>query len=162
VLSGGSVVADGPKHEVFANPRTLAVARLTGCKNIARMTPGESGHIRAEEWDCTLEVHAQFSERAEYVGIRAHDIRIVELPQAENTFPCWLIATAESPFETTLYLRLHAPPQQGDRAHVEGEVSRGQWSELSAKPQPWYIALDPELLLFLESQVRVTRAAFCC
>jgi molybdate transport system permease protein len=151
VLSDGQVVASGPKREIFSHPRDLTVARLTGCKNIASMTPIGTQQIRVEEWGCTLSVDAALSERAAHIGIRAHDIRVVKDAVGENTFPCWLVASVESPFETTLYLRLHERPSEGDRAHIEAEVSRGEWGSLAAEPQPWYVVLDRAALLFLES-----------
>jgi molybdate transport system ATP-binding protein/molybdate transport system permease protein len=151
VLSGGKVAAAGPKSEIFARPQTLAVARLTGCKNFSRMRRAEAQDVRLEDWNCTLRVGTTVPERAGYVGIRAHDLRIVQHAAAENTFPCWLVASVESPFETTLYLRLHAPPQEGDQSHVEAEVSRELWAELSGRPQPWHLFLDPASLLFLQA-----------
>jgi ABC-type sulfate/molybdate transport systems ATPase subunit len=150
VLADGCTAAAGPRDEIFANPKTLAVARLTGCKNFASITPAGAGQIHAEEWNCTLKVDGRKPERAEFVGIRAHDLRMSEADTGQNTFPCWLVASVESPFETTLYLRLNAKPNAGDEAHLEAEVSRDEWRRLSVQPQPWRVTLDPDRLLFLE------------
>lgn len=150
VLSDGQVVASGPKRKIFAHPRTLAVARLTGCKNIARMARAGERQIRVEEWGCTLNADAIPSDTAAYVGVRAHDILVVKDAAAENTFPCWLVASVDSPFETTVYLRLHKPPEEGDRAHIEAELPRSEWLALAAAPQPWHIVLRRRALLFLE------------
>jgi molybdate ABC transporter permease protein len=152
VLSEGRVAGDGPKHELFARPQSLAVARLTGCKNFAAMKRVGPEHIQVEDWNCTLRVRGAFPERADYVGIRAHDLRIVKSAGTENTFPCWLVASIESPFETTVYLRLHAPPEAGDHSHLEAEVSREQWTELSRQPQPWRVQLDADKLLLLAAR----------
>ena len=44
VLADGRTVVQGPKHEVFARPESLAVARLTGCKTFPEWSaPGRSG-----------------------------------------------------------------------------------------------------------------------
>jgi molybdate transport system permease protein len=150
VLANGKTVAAGPKREVFDHPPTLAVARITGCKNFARIQPAGASRIRAEEWSCILTAPESLSADIEYVGIRAHDLRFGEQSGGENTFPCWTVATVESPFETTLYLRLHAPPADGDAVHLEAEISREDWATLARKPQPWYVSLDPDRLLFLK------------
>jgi molybdate transport system permease protein len=150
VLSHGAVAASGPKRAIFANPQSVAAARLTGCKNIVRMTREEGRLIQVEEWNCQLKVREAPEERAGYVGIRAHDIRVGMQADMENSFRCWLVASIESPFETTVYLRLHERPQEGDRAHLEAEISRGEWARLSGETQPWYVVLDQERLLFLE------------
>ena len=39
VLDSGRVIASGPKHQLFERPRTVAAARLTGCKNIVSCSP---------------------------------------------------------------------------------------------------------------------------
>jgi molybdate ABC transporter permease protein len=150
VLSDGKVVANGPKREIFTHPRFLAVARLTGCKNIAGMIHAGSQQIRVDDWGCILNVASAPPAEAAYVGLRAHDLRIVKHSGTENTFPCWLVASVESPFETTLYLRLHEPPNEGDCAHLEAEVPSGEWADLKSEPQPWHVVLDSAALLFLE------------
>lgn len=151
VLAGGKTAAQGQKHEVFAHPQSLAVARLTGCKNISRLAAAGAEHVQADDWQCRLRISCDLPAEAEYAGIRAHDVRVAPESRGENTFPCWLIDSIESPFETTLYLRLHAPPGEGDHAHLEAEISREQWIELSTHPQPWSIELSPARLLFLRS-----------
>jgi molybdate transport system permease protein len=150
VLSEGRLAAIGPKEEIFRNPGSLAVARLTGCKNVARIARTGSGLVRAIEWDCELTVGHIVPRRAEFVGIRAHDVCVVDSAAGENTFPCWLVASVQSPFETTLYLRLHTRPSEGDPAHLEVEISRQEWAQLHRRPQPWCVALDSSRLLFLE------------
>lgn len=151
VLADGEVAAFGPKREVFEQPRTLAVARLTGCKNFAAVTGSGDGYLRALEWECTLRVPDRAPLRAAYVGIRAHHVQVCFDGAAENAFPCWLTGSVESPFEVTLYLRLHAPPGERDEPHLEAEMPKSQWAELARRPQPWHVRLDPERLLLLEA-----------
>ena len=62
VIHDGKVAGFGEKHELFARPRTVAAARLTGCKNIAPV----------EEWP--LRVPGDHT----HAGIRAHDLRVGE------------------------------------------------------------------------------------
>jgi molybdate ABC transporter permease protein len=151
VLSEGQVAAAGPKREIFERPQSLAVARLTGCKNFAAIVREGHQHIRAAEWGCTLRVAEPVPENAAYVGIRAHHFRFEENGPAENSFPCWLMGSVESPFEITLYLRLNAPPRDGDAPQMEAEVSHSAWAELSVQPQPWHVRLDPARLLLLRT-----------
>jgi molybdate transport system permease protein len=150
VLSEGKVVVGGAKRDIFAHPRFLAVARLTGCKNIAGLIHTGPRQIRVADWGCTLTVDAAPPAESAYVGLRAHDVRISTQAGGENTFPCWLVASIESPFETTLYLHLHDRPKEGDCAHLEAEVSRTEWVNLASAEQPWYVVVDSAALLFLE------------
>jgi molybdate transport system ATP-binding protein/molybdate transport system permease protein len=149
VLSAGEVAAAGPKRGVFARPESLAVARLTGCKNFASVRAATQDSIQAVDWDCRLRVSGPVPSGANFVGIRAHHVQVAAQGSYENAFPCWLVGQVESPFETTLYLRLHAPPRPGDRPHLEAEMAHVAWAELSQKPQPWKAVLDPARLLLL-------------
>jgi molybdate transport system permease protein len=110
VLAEGQIAAAGPKREIFDHPESLAVARLTGCKNFSRLTTLAPQLARAEDWDCTLRVPAPLVANHTWVGVRAHQITF-EPESLENTFQCWLIGRVESPFEMTVYLRLNAAPR---------------------------------------------------
>jgi molybdate transport system permease protein len=149
VLSGGQVAAAGPKRGVFTRPESLAVARLTGCKNFASVRGVSQDSIQTVDWECTLHVSTPVPPGTNFVGIRAHHVQVVAESSEENAFPCWLVGQVESPFETTLYLRLHAPPRLGDRPHLEAEMPHAAWAELSQKPQPWKVVLEPARLLLL-------------
>ena len=54
VLDEGRVIASGPKHELFERPRTVAAARLTGCKNIVPAARLDEHRIAVSAWDCEL------------------------------------------------------------------------------------------------------------
>jgi molybdate transport system permease protein len=150
VLSAGEVAAAGPKRGIFGRPESLAVARLTGCKNFASVRDASRDSIRAVDWECTLHVDGTVPPGATFVGIRAHHVQVAAESSAENAFPCWLVGQAESPFEITLYLRLHTPPRTGDRPHLEAEMPHAAWAELLRKPQPWKVVLEPARLLLLK------------
>jgi molybdate ABC transporter permease protein len=149
VLSGGEVAAAGPKREVFARPESLAVARLTGCKNFAAIRGTGENSVHAAEWNCTLRLSGPVPPGSNFVGIRAHHVQVATESPEENAFPCWPVGQVESPFEITLYLRLHAPPEPGDRPHLEAEMPHAAWKELSQEPRPWKVVLDPARLLLL-------------
>jgi molybdate ABC transporter permease protein len=145
LLSQGRVAAAAPKHELFERPETLEAARVTGCKNLAAMNAAGPNLAHVEAWQCELRTAVSIPGNAGYLGIRAHHLEFVEAP-GENTFPCWLAGSVESPFEITLYLRLHA---SGDHPHLEAELPLDRWEALSARPQPWLVKLDPARLLLL-------------
>jgi len=147
-LAAGRVAASGAKREVFERPGSVEVARLTGCKNLAPLRVTGPGRIQVDDWGCRLRVAGPLMGM-EYAGIRAHDLRFVDGPDGENTFPCWLAGSIDSPFETTMYLRLGQAPQAGDHPHLEAELPRDAWQALRARPQPWHVQLDPARVLLL-------------
>lgn len=149
VLDRGSVIARGPKQQLFENPGTVAAARLTGCKNIVPAAQVATKRIRIPAWNCELTTTKAADAGLTHVGYRSHQFRFVEDGSGENVFPCWLVSTNEAPHEMTLYLRLHAAPQPGDAAHLQADVPKELWQCLNAQSQPWKIMLDPARLLLL-------------
>ncbi len=77
-----------------------------------------------------------------YIGIRAHHISFTSDPNAENTFPCWLVRTRETPHRMTLYLRLHHSLNHSHDYHLQAEVFKEKWANIKDKPFPWYVRLD--------------------
>jgi len=150
VLDCGKVIASGPKHQLFERPRSVAAARLTGCKNIVSARRLDAGRIVADAWNCELRTSGTAPDTLTHAGIRSHQIAFNPAGDGENTFPCWLVATSEAQHEMTLYLRLHAAPAAGDPPHLQADVPKDLWSTLRAHPQPWKIRLDPSRLLLLE------------
>lgn len=150
VLDGGRVIASGPKHRLFEHPRTVAAARLTGCKNIVSARLAGNDCVDIDAWQCRLQTAAQIPEALTHVGFRSHQIVFQKPAGTENTFPCWLVATSEAPHEMTLYLRLHSEPLRGQAPHLQADVSKDVWRDLSNQPQPWRITLDRTRLLLLE------------
>jgi ABC-type sulfate/molybdate transport systems ATPase subunit len=150
VLDGGRVIAEGEKHALFEQPRSVITARLTGCKNIARADQMVAGHIAVEAWDCELSLAGAQEAVIRHVGYRSHHFRFQQNAAGENVFPCWLVETSEAPHEMTLYLRLHRAPEPGDGPHLQADISKEQWRALNSEPQPWRIQIVPERLLLLE------------
>ena len=150
VLDGGCVIASGPKHQLFEHPRTVAAAQLTGCKNIVAARRAGSNSVEIETWECSLQTAEAVPEALTHVGYRSHQMAFQKPAETVNTFPCWLVSTSEAPHEMTLYLRLHAAPLPGQGPHLQADVAKDVWRDLSKQPVPWRITLDPARVLLLE------------
>ena len=150
VLDSGRVIASGGKHQLFERPKTVAAARLTGCKNIVAARRIGANRIAVAAWDCELETAAPVPDALTHVGVRSHQIVLGATASGENAFKCWLVSTSEAPHEMTLYLRLHSAPRDGDLAHLQADVPKDVWRALSVQPQPWGLKLDAARLLLLE------------
>ena len=150
VLNHGHVIAHGPKQELFERPRTVAAARLTGCKNVAEAARLGDHLIEVPSWGCRLSSSAPVPQTLTHLGYRSHQILFEDRAAGENVFPCWLVSTSEAPHEMTLYLRLGPKPGPGDPPHLQADVSKDLGRILCTRPQPWSIMLDPARLLLLE------------
>lgn len=151
VLSEGREVASGPKEEVFRHPATYTVARVTGCKNFSRARAAGPGYVEATDWGCVLQVGEPRPEPLMYVGIRAHHLVLDDGAERANTFPCWLARAVETPFRTTLYLCLHAPPASTAGHHLEAELFKDRWLAIKDRPLPWSVRLDPQRLFLMKA-----------
>ncbi|MEB3181678.1 MAG: molybdate ABC transporter permease subunit [Nostocaceae cyanobacterium] len=149
VMEGGKIIAHGSKQSIFEHPQSVSVAKLTGCKNFSRAVTTEEQQIEAIDWGCTLRVVESIPEHLEQVGIRAHQIIFTDNPNTENTFPCWLVMTSETPHRMTLYLKLHQPPENASDYHLQAEVFKEKWAVIKQKPFPWYVGLDSLRLVLL-------------
>ena len=153
VLENGHVAAAGPKEDIFRHPPTLAVARLTGCKNFSGVRPVSGGLFEALDWDCRLRINEPPLKNPIHVAIRAHHVHILgalcEDILSENNFPCWLASSSESPFRITLFLRLNGPASSPADFHLQAEVLKDHWESFKTQPQPWRVHLAPDRLFLL-------------
>ena len=77
VVEAGKLEVIETKEELFENPKTVAAALLSGCKNIFPIRKIDEYHFEFEALDHAVFYTGQpIPERAGYVGIRAHYIDI--------------------------------------------------------------------------------------
>ncbi|WP_407889747.1 molybdate ABC transporter permease subunit [Scytonema sp. NUACC26] len=150
VLDKGQVAHSGTRYDIFEHPATTSVAQLTGCKNFSRAIALTSHQVEAVEWGCTLNVVEPVPEFLSSVGIRAHHLSLSNEPTQENTFPCWLTRTSETPHRMTLFLKLNGEPKNQSDYHLQAEVFKEKWAVLKERSMPWYVRLDPLRLILME------------
>jgi len=150
VMEQGKAVQYGSKHDIFERPATMSVAQLTGCKNFSRALTKASQQVEAVDWGCTLRVIEPLPDQFSCVGIRAHQLTFTNNSSQENTFPCWLVRTIETPHRMTLFLKLHSSHHSPNDFHLQAEVFKGKWVTIKDQPLPWYVRLDPLQLMLME------------
>jgi len=155
VLSEGKTAVYGSKENIFERPTSFTVAQLTGCKNFSRAQAVSPHLVEAVDWGCTCHVIEPIPQTLACVGIRAHHLTFPNDPNQENTFPCWLVQTSETPHRMTLYLKLHNPPTNSQDYHLQAEVFKEKWAKLKDQPRPWHICLAPPQLILMEEERRL-------
>ncbi|URD52637.1 molybdate ABC transporter permease subunit [Chroococcidiopsis sp. CCNUC1] len=149
VMEKGTAIASGSKHDIFERPQTYSVAQLTGCKNFSCAEIAVNGMVKATDWGIELQVTESISKQLKYVGIRAHQIIFTTESNRENTFPCFLAQTSETPHRMTVYLKLYQQPTHSSDYHLQAEVFKEKWEILKGRSFPWYIRLDPMRLILM-------------
>lgn len=149
VLEHGIAVQHDSKHNIFEHPVTASVAQITGCKNLSRAVLLQPSQVEAIDWGCTLQILEPIPEELSQVGIRAHQIVFTKDSNQENTFPCWLVRTSETPHRMTLFLKLHSPATNPHDYHLQAEVFKEKWVTMKDQPFPWYVRLDALRLMLM-------------
>ena len=98
VMDGGEVLRAGTTREVFADPRRLTAARLTGCKNILPCVRVDAHRVHLTGWEQELAVALPVPENCTAVGIRAHDL-VPAAVDSDNRLPVRVGASSENPFD---------------------------------------------------------------
>ena len=140
VMDSGEVLRTGTTREVFAAPRSITAARLTGCKNILPCIRVDAHTVRLSGWDAPLHLTATVPEGCTAVGIRAHDF--VPCPAgALNALPVKAVSTSENPFDWNV---IFTAPDGTTR--LWWKVSKTTLS--TAEPAtPAYLSAAPECIM---------------
>ena len=140
VMDSGEVLRAGTTKEVFADPRRLTAARLTGCKNILPCVRVDEHHVRLTGWERELTVALPVPEGCCAVGIRAHDFA-PEATDGENRMPVQVGTSSETPFDWNVICTA-----ADDAGKLWWKVSKTTLS--SPPPQaPAYLRVAPENIM---------------
>ncbi len=140
VMDSGEVLRAGTTKEVFADPRRLTAARLTGCKNILPCVRVDEHHVCLTGWERELTVALPVPEGCCAVGIRAHDFA-PEAADGENRMPVQVSASSENPFDWNVICTA-----ADDTGKLWWKVSKTTLS--SPPPQaPAYLRVAPENIM---------------
>lgn len=104
VYDKGQANNKSSKKELFEKPKSLAEARITGCKNISAARKVDHNKILAIDWGYEYTICEEVENDINYVGIRNHNISIVN-KKDENTEYFTIVSIIENPFSYTLYLK---------------------------------------------------------
>lgn len=120
VMEQGRISGTAGVRELFDHPKTIAAARLTGCKNIAEAR--KSGPYTAEvpSWGVCLSTDEPVPDDLRAVGIRAHSF---DSNAFSNRFSVTLCSQAETPFEDLFLFRFQR--QSPDSAPLWWKLPKG-------------------------------------
>lgn len=78
VLENGRVETIQEKKDFFANPQTVAAARISGCRNLSEAVRTSDHTLYAKNWNIDFRLKKKIPEELAFVGIRAHYIEVLE------------------------------------------------------------------------------------
>lgn len=147
VINEGKIIESGEKKKIFLNPHKKETARLTGCKNIARLTRTDDHTASVPDWNITLRTERVIPE-CKYIGYRAHDFELLYSDNTTtnaNAIGAILKDIAELPFETNLYFEC-----ENSGAQISCFIGRDEYELLKQRGFPKALKLKEDKMLFLE------------
>ncbi|MEG0157515.1 MAG: ATP-binding cassette domain-containing protein, partial [Anaerovoracaceae bacterium] len=152
VLNQGKTIVTGKTKEIFAHPRQVTAAKLSGCKNILPVgvdLRSKDSQVLVRDLDLTLRVNENVSKTITHMGIRAHQlVPVVNWKQGENLLRCHPQEIIEDLFEVNVLFK----PVKDKKTLLWWKVSKAVWeNELKGKmPEGFY--LPPEQIMLLEGE----------
>jgi len=136
IMDNGKIVANQGREELFLQPPTYAAAQLTGCKNMTEAIPAnEPNTFVVPRWgNVTLCASQPLEEGHKYIGIHAHHIVFVDQSKQsklDNVFVCKVVSCEEGPHTVAVYVRIGDLQSMSDGYHLQIEVYKERWREIS-------------------------------
>ncbi|MEX1317534.1 MAG: molybdate ABC transporter permease subunit [Synechococcaceae cyanobacterium] len=164
VIDGGRLLAHGPTRELFRQPRNLAVARLTGCKNLSPIVRQAPGQALATRWGLAIDLPEQDGAgQASWLGLRANHLRLRPATGSGGSGdpivrPCRLTRLSEGGLQVSAYVLVdgasNSTPLQGpEKTPVETiqvELRAWEWQELRHHHGGLELVIPREALLLLQ------------
>lgn len=154
IVDKGNSILFGNTKEVFEEPKLLEAAMLTGCKNISKCEVLSSHSIYAVDWDIVLKTEKTVPENINYVGIRAHNFKIIDSMNAKNEkniIECKIYKIVEGVFEYNIIFKNKSINinNENDNNTILYKVKKEEWENRKDKENV-YLKISEDSILFLE------------
>lgn len=147
LLEKGSCILKGKTTDIFANPRKMEAARLTGCKNISAAEKRGSHSVYARDWDFVFETEEEVKDSIKYIGIRAHYMKPSDVPEKINSMKIVSAGYTETPFENQHLFKNAENPKSKRLWYIE---EKPDLKETTEQPLPSYMVFPKKSLMLLE------------
>jgi molybdate transport system ATP-binding protein len=151
VMDEGSIVEIQGKHEMFDNPKTLASALLTGCKNITRLEKAKDTHAYAKDWGIELQYPLIKDNPSEYryAAFRAHYFELVDGMEECNVMECETVRVIDDTFSTVVMFRNRNSDLTGEYSILTYELPKEKWQEI--KDKRIFLKVVPDRIMVLKN-----------
>ena len=147
VLSQGKTVSFSTKKDLFEKPKSIAASKLSGCKNHSRIEKIDKYLCRAIDWNIDLTVTSEISDKDRYIGIRAHELMIVDDKERKkdiNVEEFIIDELVENIFSIVIMLR-----KENAKQAIRLEVSKEYWQNNKRIGDTIYVKLPQDKIFLL-------------
>ena len=148
VLSQGKTVSFSTKKDLFEKPNSIAASKLSGCKNHSRIEKVDKYLCRAIDWNIDLTVASEISDKDRYIGIRAHELMIVDDKERKkdiNVEEFIIDELVENIFSIVIMLR-----KENAKQAIRLEVSKEYWQNNKRIGDTIYVKLPQDKIFLLD------------
>lgn len=150
ILEAGRIVREGNKTEVFDDPRTVAAARLTGCRNLESAIKVGDHKIAIPSWGLILNTEKPVPDTLTHAGIRSQNIREIRSGDYTNCFEFSVTRSNESAHTMTEHLTaMTVKGYAGSCREVRRKALLHEGGEPLDERQTIRYCLPPESILLL-------------
>ena len=146
VMDQGTIIRSGSVKEIFADPKRVEAARISGCKNIVKIRRVDAHTIDIPDWCVSLVMKRTVSEDITHIGFRAHDFIPVWGERKENCIAAEVGSIAELPFERKYFIKSAAKGAE----EICWFVQRELLGLLEEKGMPEFLEMPEEKILLLK------------
>ncbi len=150
IMEDGQVLARGKTADLFDDPGSVAVARMTGCKNFSRAKRLDEHRLRLTEWGIELELERAIPKGTNAIGYRAHAFEPVWGERQKNCLKFNVSGVDELPFERRYYI---FPEDAGSRTGATELIcwfiQDSERAQMDGQPAPDYLKLREESIMLL-------------
>lgn len=151
IVEGGRLLRQGPTQELFAQPQRLAVARITGCKNLSPIHWLSPDRCLAEAWDLVIEAPQPLAAApATWLGLRAHHLRLCPAGSTEpcselSVHPCRLIHVSHGALHVSAYVQTGA-----GAIAIQVELRAWEWHALQSQGHQLELVIPRTMIHWLQ------------
>ncbi len=131
--------------ELFAHPRTLQSALITGCKNCAPASLTQTGQLFVPSWNAVLACDGAEASGITHAGIRAHFV-VPCAEDAENALLCQIVHAEDDVFSRVLTLL-----PRGGTATIRAEMGKSDASAFAVGSEAWFRLPREHVMLLMET-----------
>ncbi len=152
LIDGGRLLRQGPTQELFAQPRQLAVAKVTGCRNLSPIHWLDSGRCRADAWDLVFEAAPPTAPApANWIGLRAHHLRLA-VAGSTAASPELIVRRCRLIHVSQGALQVSASVQIGAGAiAIQVDLRAWEWQALQGQAEELELVIARQAILWLQA-----------
>ncbi len=154
VMEAGAIVEQKPKREFFDSPGSVAAARLTGCKNISRVSRVDDDTVYAQDWGICIN-GIKMTEGMTHVGFRAHYFKYVT-GECKDAISCRLQRVIEDTFSVVICFTVEGNASESADALLTWVTDMAEWNEIKEQVMSgsFKLKIDQGRLLCLADRYR--------